>query len=196
MGVLGVACAAVLGCSARTPTPVHGIELEDPQQQANRGAAAGDPSPAAAGAQAPMGSEFVYSREPQQQRHDAPQLPIHINDSWWSFRAQHLSLSEEEAQRRDERLSRARAPEGFWDSQTSVEAVSVWTVRGKGADGEDLTQRCTCRSCHRELEPLAAHWGQLAEAGLTALTDLARFPRVREDCVGSSAAARSRASRA
>jgi hypothetical protein len=84
-----------------------------------------------------------------------PQLPIHINAGWWSFRAEHLNITEEEAQRRDGRLSRSRAPAGFWDSQTSVEAVSVWTV--------------LCNECHggrRSLEDAlempvpAPAWGE------------------------------------
>ncbi len=54
-------------------------------------------------------------------------------------------------------------------------------------EGNDLTKRCTCRYCHQELEPRAAHWGNFAEAGTTAL-DAVRFPRIRNTgattCVG------------
>jgi len=41
-------------------------------------------------------------------------------------------------------------------------------------DGDDLTQRCVCRSCHVTLEPLAAYFGVFTEAGTTSLTDFAR----------------------
>jgi hypothetical protein len=41
-------------------------------------------------------------------------------------------------------------------------------------DGDDLTRRCVCRQCHVSLEPLAAHFGQLSEAGSASLHDFAR----------------------
>lgn len=41
-------------------------------------------------------------------------------------------------------------------------------------EGEDLTTRCVCRHCHIALEPLAAHFGQLAEAGSLAVRDFTR----------------------
>jgi len=69
------------------------------------------------------------------------ELPIHINDGWWPVRARHLGMSELELQQRDARVSAARVPAGFWDPQTAVEAVSVWTV--------------LCNQCHggrRQLE--------------------------------------------
>jgi hypothetical protein len=54
------------------------------------------------------------------------------------------------------------------------------------ASSDDLTKRCTCRGCHRGLEPLASHWGQFAEGGTTLLTDLIAWPRTRMNCVGST----------
>lgn len=54
------------------------------------------------------------------------------------------------------------------------------------ADADDLTKRCTCRGCHRGLEPLSSHWGQFAEAGTSLLTDLTAWPRMRTNCVGST----------
>jgi hypothetical protein len=102
------------------------------------------------------GGEFVYSRDPlASQRNEAPQLPIHINAGWWSFRGRQLGVTEEQAQKRDARLSHARAPVGFWDAQTSLEAVSVWTV--------------LCNECHggrrnledaREMPEPAPAWGE------------------------------------
>jgi hypothetical protein len=41
-------------------------------------------------------------------------------------------------------------------------------------EGDDLTQRCVCRSCHSTLEPTAAHFGQFVEAGTTPLRDFTR----------------------
>lgn len=49
----------------------------------------------------------------------------------------------------------------------------------------DLTKRCTCRYCHRQLEPLAAHWGNFSEAGTTLMTDLTLFPRLKASCVNN-----------
>ncbi|MFL5321447.1 MAG: hypothetical protein ACJ790_17430 [Myxococcaceae bacterium] len=50
----------------------------------------------------------------------------------------------------------------------------------------ELTQRCYCQACHQTLEPLAAHWGQFAEAGTSMLTDTTAFPRKNPSCVNSS----------
>ena len=81
-------------------------------------------------------------------------LPIHINDDWWPVRARHLGISELELAQRDANVGAARVPDGFWDSQTAVEAVSVWTV--------------LCNQCHggrRQLEDVdempepPADWG-------------------------------------
>ena len=59
---------------------------------------------------------------------------------------------------------------------------------GCSADSGDLTKRCTCRGCHRGLEPLASHWGQFAESGTTLLTNLTEWPRMKASCVNSSSA--------
>lgn len=47
---------------------------------------------------------------------------------------------------------------------------------------DDLTKRCVCRSCHLTLEPLAAHFGQFAEAGSMSLRDYAREYATRNAC--------------
>jgi hypothetical protein len=120
---------------------VRGIELEDPndtaQSAADAGAAAAPDSalvasgsePAAASSGEDDDSHFVYSRDPLSERAQVTaQLPIHINESWWAFRARGLGITEAEAQKRDARISEARAPADFWDRQTAVEAASVWTV--------------------------------------------------------------------
>ncbi|MFO0723280.1 MAG: hypothetical protein U1E65_05835 [Myxococcota bacterium] len=49
---------------------------------------------------------------------------------------------------------------------------------------EDLTKRCGCDACHKQLEPLASHWGRFAEYGFAPIDDQT-FPKV----IGSSCAA-------
>jgi hypothetical protein len=129
-----------LGCTPRIPPAAGGIELEDPNEEAQLLAvdAAGttlgsalvvsgtDP---ATGSTEHGDSGFVYSREPMAgPAREVARPPIHINESWWPFRARHLGITLAQAQRRDAQFSKARVPVGFWDTQTSVEAVSVWTV--------------------------------------------------------------------
>lgn len=58
-------------------------------------------------------------------------------------------------------------------------------AQGCSDSSGDLTQRCTCRYCHRQLEPMAAGWGQFSEAGTTLMGDLTLFPRTRANCVNS-----------
>lgn len=112
---------------------VRGIELEDPNELAGseaEGESTGEAALLASGGEPsePDDAQFVHSRGPLGERsREAPQLPIHINDSWWPFRAQHLGITEEQALARDRKMAEA-PPEEFWDSQTAVEAVSVWTV--------------------------------------------------------------------
>lgn len=53
---------------------------------------------------------------------------------------------------------------------------------GCNAEGDDLTERCVCRGCHVTLEPLAAHFGQLAEAGTTAVRDYERQFWTAKEC--------------
>lgn len=100
--------------------------------------------------------EFVMSREPHKPApQDIQSLPIHLNDSWWPFRAQRLGITVAEAKRRDLGFSSMVAPKDFWDEQTAVEAVSVWSV--------------LCNECHggrRSVEDAltmqvpAPGWGQ------------------------------------
>jgi hypothetical protein len=136
---------SALSCVARPATRARGIELEDPNERAQSEPDAGGASnpqgvrvasgdapsegadPLVAAAE-PDESQFVYSREPLAERARVAQFPIHIHEAWWAFRARQLRITEAEAQKRDARISDARAPAGFWDSQTALEAVSVWTV--------------------------------------------------------------------
>ncbi|MDP3155900.1 MAG: hypothetical protein Q8N23_24725 [Archangium sp.] len=61
-------------------------------------------------------------------------------------------------------------------------------AQGCSDSSDDLTQRCTCRYCHRQLEPLAAGFGPFSEAGTTLMTDLVMFPRTKASCVNSNSA--------
>jgi mono/diheme cytochrome c family protein len=153
-----LAWLAWLGCAARPVPTARGIELDDPNETAERetereaevDASAPDRTLIASGTDPVPTSDsddgrFVYSREPlAEQARDVAKLPIHINESWWPFRAQHLGITPAQAERRDAQMSEARAPANFWDSQTALEAVSVWTV--------------LCNECHggrRNLEDAA-----------------------------------------
>ena len=69
---------------------------------------------------------------------------------------------------------------------STIEAPGSGTPACTSA-GTDLTGRCTCRYCHKILEPLAAGFGQFAEAGTTVLA-AAAFPRSAPGCKGSSSA--------
>ena len=99
-------------------------------------------------------SEFVLSREPK--RPDtAGEFPIHIEEKWWPFRARYLELSVRKVRRRDARISMTRPPASFWDEQTAVEAVSVWTS--------------VCNECHGgrrrlkdalDMSPPPEDWGR------------------------------------
>lgn len=49
-------------------------------------------------------------------------------------------------------------------------------------DAPDVTQRCYCRDCHRVLEPLAAHFAQVSEAGSGLLTDFEKIVYTQAEC--------------
>ncbi len=49
-------------------------------------------------------------------------------------------------------------------------------------DAADVTQRCYCRDCHRVLEPLAAHFAPVAEAGSSLLTEFDKIVYSQADC--------------
>ncbi|MFO0755009.1 MAG: hypothetical protein U0359_00840 [Byssovorax sp.] len=57
---------------------------------------------------------------------------------------------------------------------------------GCAKEGDDLTQRCVCRQCHMALEPMAAYFGQLTEAGSTSLHDFASEYATRKACSSAS----------
>jgi hypothetical protein len=75
-------------------------------------------------------SAFVLSRNPPAAaaRPVAEKPPVHVGDLWWPFRADFLKTSEDKARERDNDVSERQAPAGFWDLQTSVETISIWTT--------------------------------------------------------------------
>lgn len=158
---LFLAWLGAAGCAARPTTSARGIELEDPNDRARRDAAepgsSGDAALVASGGgpSEPDDSQFVHSRGPGAERaREAPQLPIHINDGWWPFRAQHLGVTEAQAQARDARMAES-PPDDFWDSQTAVEAISVWTILCNECHGGRRSVRETL-----DMPAPAAAWGQ------------------------------------
>lgn len=70
--------------------------------------------------------------------------------------------------------------------ESFVPPATLTAEAGCSDSTTELTKRCYCQSCHKTLEPLSAYWGQFAEAGTTMMTDLAIFPRMRSNCVGSN----------
>jgi hypothetical protein len=48
---------------------------------------------------------------------------------------------------------------------------SIYSADDCSATAADLTQRCVCKSCHETLEPMAAHFGAIAERGSASLRD-------------------------
>jgi len=73
-------------------------------------------------------STFVLSRTPIVAAKASERMPVHVADQWWSFRADFLKLNEDKARERDGEISERQAPAGFWDLQTSVETISIWTM--------------------------------------------------------------------
>jgi hypothetical protein len=102
---------------------------------------------------------FVLSREPAPARpaaadhNDAAQ--VHVGDLWWSFRGGYLRVADAHARDRDAEISEKQAPAGFWDEQTAVETIHIWST--------------FCNECHggrRRMEDVvkmpgpAANWGR------------------------------------
>jgi hypothetical protein len=98
---------------------------------------------------------FVLSRNPVASKPLAERVPVHVGDQWWAFRGDFLKMSEDKARDRDGDISEKQAPPGFWDLQTSVETISIWTT--------------FCNECHggrRKMEDVVrmpaptAGWGK------------------------------------
>jgi hypothetical protein len=119
--------------------------IEPGSKQSNTTAAAG---PAA------DDRAFVLSRKSAQPT-PAGSIQVNIGERWWRFRSEFLKVNETQAKSRDADISEVMAPEKFWDDQTSVESIAVWTA--------------VCNECHggrRRLEDVSAmpaptpEWGR------------------------------------
>ena len=101
---------------------------------------------------------FVLSRDPApaarkvEQKDDSE---VHVGDLWWAFRGSYLKANETRARDRDAEMSNKQAPSGFWDEQTAVETIHIWST--------------FCNECHggrRKMEDVvkmpgpAANWGR------------------------------------
>jgi hypothetical protein len=99
-------------------------------------------------------SAFVLSRNPVGTK-PAERGPVHVGEAWWSFRAEFLKTNEGRVRDRDGDISEKQAPGEFWDQQTAVETISIWTT--------------FCNECHggrRRMEDVlkmpgpTASWGR------------------------------------
>ena len=101
-------------------------------------------------------SAFVLSRTPPTGApKPAERMPVHVGDQWWGFRGEFLKMAEGKVRDRDNDISERQAPSGFWDLQSSVETIAIWTT--------------FCNECHggrRKMEDVvrmptpAADWGR------------------------------------
>jgi hypothetical protein len=103
-GVMVAAMVAMSGCASTPPVAEKTIEPTAAEDAA-----------------------FVLSRNPAATK-PAERAPVHVGDQWWAFRAEFLKVNEDKARDRDGDISEKQAPAGFWDLQTSVETISIWTT--------------------------------------------------------------------
>jgi mono/diheme cytochrome c family protein len=71
---------------------------------------------------------LTLSRAPRKTAAPAPEFPIHLADKWFTFRGEYLGMNAGEASARDDALPEQHGPDKFWDEQTAIEAVSIWTA--------------------------------------------------------------------
>jgi len=98
-------------------------------------------------------SAFVLSRNPAGAK-PVQQAPVHVGDAWWAFRAEFLKTNEGRAKDRDNEISERQAPSDFWDQQSAVETISIWTT--------------FCNECHggrRRMEDVLKMPGPIASWG-------------------------------
>jgi hypothetical protein len=134
---LTLLASLVMGCAETVPPPVT-IEPT-----------------VAVGPASPEDQGFVLSRAPAVAAARAALVDIHIGERWWHFRSDYLRTAEPQVRAHDSDISEVQAPDRFWDDQTAVEAINVWTA--------------VCNECHggrRRLEdalkmpPPAPEWGR------------------------------------
>jgi len=92
-------------------------------------ACASSPPPPAQTIEPPASADstFVLSRNPTGAK-PVEQAPVHVGDTWWPFRAEFLKLGEPQVREREEAISEKQAPQDFWDKQTGVETIAIWSV--------------------------------------------------------------------
>jgi mono/diheme cytochrome c family protein len=93
-------------------------------------ACASSPPPPAQTIEPPASADstFVLSRNPTGVAKPVEQAPVHVGDTWWPFRAEFLKLGEPQVREREEAISEKQAPQDFWDKQTGVETIAIWSV--------------------------------------------------------------------
>ena len=143
--LLAPACAAIF-LSCATAQPVQTIEP---------GAAPSDgpatrPGPAGGG----ESNKFVASREPISEERPSEDS-LHIGDKWWKFRAGFLKVTEGQARERDMAVSTKQAPQGFWDPQTRIETVQIWSGLCNQCHGGRRNQQDSL-----SMPPPPPTWGQ------------------------------------
>lgn len=55
-------------------------------------------------------------------------IVVHLDEKWFDVRASFLGVDVSAARARDAAISTSAAPADFWDEQTAVEAVSIWSA--------------------------------------------------------------------
>ena len=72
---------------------------------------------------------------------------VHLGESWFTHRAEGLSLTVEQAKVRDAAMSEDAPPEGVWDDQLATEAASLWLKNCAACHGvRGDYYECLCRA--------------------------------------------------
>jgi hypothetical protein len=71
-------------------------------------------------------SGFVLSKGGAKSPTVRPDFPVHLEDKWWSFRAEYLEMTVDQLKARDAKINGSKPPENFWDEQTAIETASIW----------------------------------------------------------------------
>jgi len=111
--MLAAACSvAFLACATAPPTTT----IEPPGGGRSGGSASGGGT-----------DNFVISREPPPEEKPPSEDSLHIGDKWWRFRGGFLKMAEAQVRERDMAISMKQAPQAFWDPQTALETVQIWS---------------------------------------------------------------------
>jgi len=109
--------AGLLGCASAPPVQV----IEPPGGSRSGGGSGAEPRSAGGG------DKFVISREPTPEEKPPTEDSLHIGDKWWRFRGGFLKLNDAQVRERDTAVSMKQAPQNFWDPQTALETVQIWS---------------------------------------------------------------------